>query len=248
MYKLATTPLPLSGIFRSGWDLFKSSFWYVFIWFLIIAILRVVPVIYQYVSYYHQDITGHLVFSWKGLVLFLIIVFIESFFVGIGFHSIYSIGKEQRIDLPKSLKVALNKWIPLYVAMLAYFVLINLGILLLLLPSIFLAVLFSMVPPAIVLEPLSIYESFRSSARLVWHHWWETFIVMLIPYSITYLATSMAKFTPWLGKWGYLGDIILLTIALPYFYSMILVQFNNLKTIEALPKPISPEQKVKARQ
>jgi hypothetical protein len=247
MYKLATAPLPISRIYKCGWDLFKSSFWYVFIWFLIIAILRAIPLIYQYVSYYQRDITGHLVFSWKGLVLFLVLIFIETFFIGVGFHSIYSIAKNQKIYLFKTLNVALKKWIPLYVAMLAYFVLVNLGILLLLLPSIFLAVLFSMVPPAILLEPLGIYDSFRSSARLVWHQWWQTFMVMLIPYSITYLATSLAKFTPWLGKWVYVGDIILLAIALPYFYAMVLVQFNNLKIIESLPKPISKEQKVRTR-
>jgi hypothetical protein len=234
MYKLATSPLTLSEIFKHSWKLYKSSLGPVFIWSLIIAIIHVLPFTFQVVNFYQRDITGHLVFSWLGLFLFLVFLFIQIFFLIILFYSIYSIAKEQKVDFPTLLKVTRRETINLYLAMVIYFIILYISIVLLILPAIFFAILFSMLLPLIVIEHHSVYNSFIRSAQMVWKHWWQTFFALVIPYSITYLVRSLVKFTPWLGKWMFLVDVILLLFLMPYFYSVLLVQFNNLKIIKAL--------------
>ena len=118
----------------------------------------------------------------------------------------------------------------LFLALLVYFIIINIGFFSFLLPGLFVAVLFSMFFPFIVIDRLSIYASFERSMRIVWGHWWQTFLVLTIPYAVIFFVRRLTKLTTWLGEWIIAGDIILLSFLMPYFFCVLLIQFNNLKS------------------
>jgi hypothetical protein len=246
MYKFESAPLTISGVLKDGWELYKVSLLYVLPLTFIIAIMHVIPFLFNIVGFYHVFTNGRMVFSLWALILYLVILFVEAFFIALLFYIMHSLATEQKTDFPGALKCAVIRLIPLYIALLIYFIFINIGMFLLLLPAIFAAIILSMFLPLIIIERKSIYNSFDSSVRLVWGHWWQTFFILVIPSLVSYLGRNLSQFSAWgmHGHWLLIVDVIILTLIVPYFYAILLVQYNNLKVIKALPKPISEQPRI----
>ncbi|MBA2655141.1 MAG: hypothetical protein H0U71_08775 [Gammaproteobacteria bacterium] len=239
MYKLETDPLTTAGILKNSWSLYTTSLKYILVWSFIVSIVHIIPTLFGFVGFFYQDFSGHLEFSWWALLLFIVLLTVEAFFVAILFYNIYTIATEQKVNYKLSISTALTCLIPLYVAMVLYFVFVNVGMFLFILPAVFISISLVMFLPFIVIDRLNVYKAFEASARLVWGNWWQTFIVLVIPYAISYFLRSLFKITPWGGEWLLFIEAIILTISMPYFYSALLIQYNNLKIIKSLPEPMA---------
>ncbi len=246
MYRLNPAPLTILGILKNAWELYKTSLKYVLPWTFIISLIHVIPYSFNFVGFYQRKTVNHIEFSMLALLLFVVLLFFEAFFVSFVFYSMYSLATEQKANFFQSLRLASSRFIYLYLAMLIYHLSVNVGILLFLLPGVFLAIIFSMFSLYILIERESIYNSFEHSVKLVWGYWWQTFFVFLVPYLFAYLAIYVIKFVSLstYGKWYLAGSIITLTFLLPYFYAELLVQYNNLKIIKSFPRPISKTSRI----
>jgi hypothetical protein len=240
MYKLKNVPLTISGILKDAWALYKPSFIPLLPSAIIISIIHIVPFLYGFVGFYEVSAKGHLVFSWLALMIYVGLLIVEAYFVGVLLYTAQLIATEQKLNHKVIFGYAKSQIFTLYFALLLYFLAINIGVFLLILPGIFIAILFSMFLPFIIIERQGIFPSFESSARLVWGYWWQTFFVIVIPYLLSYLLRNFVRFTPWTSQvWLLLIDAFILSLFIPYFYAILLVQFHNLKLIKSLPSPTS---------
>ncbi len=247
MYKLKNVPLTISGILKDAWELYKPSLLPLLPWAIIISIIHIVPFLYGFVGFYEVNAKGHLVFSWLALLVYVGLLIVEAYFVSVLLYTGQLIATEQKVNYKIVFGYAKSKIFTLYFSMLLYFLAINIGVFLLILPGIFMAILFSMFLPFIVIERQGIFQSFESSARLVWGFWWQTFFVIIIPYILSYLLRNFIRFTPWADQiWLLLIDAFILSFFIPYFYAILLVQFHNLKFIKSLPSPTSDQHRLQS--
>lgn len=240
MYKLKNVPLTISGILKDAGSLYKSSFLRLLPSAVIISIIHIVPFLYGFVGFYEINDKGRLVFSWFALLIYVGLLIVEAYFVGVLLYLAQLIATEQKVNYKVIFGYAKSQIFTLYFAMLLYFLAINIGVFLLVLPGIFLTILFSMFLPFIIIERQGVVQSFESSARLVWGYWWQTLFVIAIPFILSYLLRNFVRFTPWTNQiWLLVIDAFILSFFIPYFYSVLLVQFHNLKLIKSLPSPTS---------
>lgn len=247
MYKFKNVPLTISEILKEGWELYKPSIKPVLFWSFIIAIIHIIPFYLGYIGFYEIKANGGLSFSWTAVLVIGLLLFVESFFTTALFYPIYLIATGQKVTFKSVLDTARSLIFPIYFALLLYFLAVNIGVFLLILPAVFIGILFSMILPFIICERQSVIPAFRSSAKLVWGHWWQTFFALVIPYGGSYLIRNFARFTPWADhRWLLLGDALLLTFFMPYFYTVLLVQYHNLKYIKSLPSAISDRHRLQS--
>jgi hypothetical protein len=93
----------------------------------------------------------------------------------------------ERTDAATSLRYGLSRLIPLVVAYIAMSVCIGIGLILILIPGIFLAVKWSMTFPAIVAERAGPFAAMRRSWQLTRGHWWRTFGTLLVVVLISFV-------------------------------------------------------------
>lgn len=247
MYKLKNVPLTISGILKDAWELYKPSFKFTLPWSIMIAIIHVIPFLYGFVGFYQVNTKGSLSFSWWALLIYVILLIAESFFLAVMFYIMHLIATEQKINYKIVFEVAKSQIFNLYFAMLIYFLAVSFGIFLLVLPGVFAAILFAMFLPFIIVDRQTVIQSFASSARLVWGYWWQSFFVLAVPYIISYLIRNFIRFTPWAGyDWLTMGDAIILAVFVPYFYGILMVQFHNLKIIKSLPAPVGRSERMQS--
>lgn len=235
MYKFETTPLTLSGIFKESWAFFRASIASVVLWSFLISVVHILPNLFGFFGFYHQNCSGHLVFSWWGLLFYVVLLTAVSYFLAVLLYIMYSIATEQKVNYRIVFNQAAGQFVNVYFAILIYFIIGVVGLFLLILPAVFLCVLFSMFLFYILYERDSIYYAYEKSAKLIWGHWWQTFFVIAIPYSIGFLVRILGKVFNLHTDWTLLADLIVQTLVLPYFYAALLIQFNNLKVIKSLP-------------
>ncbi len=144
MYRLGTSPLMVSGVFKHGWRLYKSSLPYVLVWSLILALIHEIPDYFKIYGIF-LDLSGHLVFSWVGVMVLLVLMIAEAFFLAVMFYSMFSLAKIQKIDLIGAFVCGEKHLWQLYLTLVIYAVLVHIGVILLLIPALFVGVLFAMI-------------------------------------------------------------------------------------------------------
>jgi hypothetical protein len=95
----------------------------------------------------------------------------------------------ERADAGTSLRYGLSRLLPLVVAYFAMSICVGIGLVLLLVPGIFLAVKWSMTFPAIVAERAGPFAALRRSWELTRGHWWRTFGTLLVVVLISFVLS-----------------------------------------------------------
>lgn len=237
MFKFQTQPILLRDILKDGWTLYNESIKYTWFWSFIISLLYVIPAALGYVGVYHIDRYKTLHFSWPGFFIFFIFLLISTYFIILLLHTIYLLGTQQKTDLKASFALAFRMLPHLYGGNLIYYIIIVLGTILFLFPAVFLWILFIMFMPLMLFEGQGLVESYVTSAKMVWGNWWQTFVALFIPSSITYVLRNLLRLPGWDSSVVFAIDVVVMTIVMPYFYTVLLVQYNNLKIRYLEPKP-----------
>lgn len=236
MFKYQTQPILLRDILRDGWKLYNDSIKYLWIWSFLIALCYIIPTALGYIGIYHIDRFKNFHFSWPGLVIFFVSLFISTYFIIVVLNIINTIATEQKPNFVKSLGFGLSTLPILYLGNIIYYLLIVMGTILFLFPAVFLWILLVMFIPLILFERLGLIDSYVTSAKMVWGSWWQTFIALLIPAAITYLLRNLLRIPGWDVSIVFAIDAIVMTLVMPYFYTVLMVQYNNLKMRYVLPR------------
>ncbi len=114
------------------------------------------------------------IFTLLGLIISIILS-------GTVMYFIYRYLKDGTLDLSGSFQRGMNKSLSVLLGSIAYSAMVGVGCVLLILPGIYLAVIFAFFLYGIVSEEYSVVDSFKYSARLVQGRWWPVFGSMLVP-------------------------------------------------------------------
>lgn len=224
-----TQPQTISRVLLNSWKLYKLSFKNVWFWSLIVSVVSSIHRMMGYVGIYVLDSENKFYFSWEALVSLAIALFIGSFFVPLILSQINMIATLNESDLKTSIYIVIKKFFPIYAAIIIYNILFFLGVYLYLLPAIFIWILFVMFVPLILFDNVSFVQAFIRSAKMVWGNWWQTFFVFLVPMCLLYLLRDSLHFILKDSIFFAVFDLVILTFVTPYLYSVMLIQFNNLK-------------------
>lgn len=113
-----------------------------------------------------------------------------------------------------------------------------LGFMVLFFPGVFLSILLMFCMPLVVVDNCGWMGAIKKSCQLVWGHWWATFLVVLIPMLISIflmaVITVIAQNNQLLLT---VMNVVVMSFFTPFFYAVLLVQFNNLK-LQWAAKPV----------
>ena len=157
--------------------------------------------------------------------------------------------ERRSVDLSETLSFTLNRLLSLLGAGIVTGILIVVGLICLVVPGIILAIMFSLVVPAIIIERMGALDSLSRSRRLVGGRWLKTFGLLLVILVINIVASlvfgaisRVFGSLDWIVS-GILGALVspILPIATTlYYYSMIAREQPPPPTRTPPPTPPTP--------
>ena len=169
-------------------------------------------------------------FNVARVILSVVVGLITAFLTSSLLHHIYNIGNEQSISLKDSMFFVATKYITLAVSMLIVFVLSMLGIILIILPGIFILVSFVLVQPLVLFEAQGVMGALKGSFKLVWGNWWRTSFVVLPLVAIDFWLDVVMYSTTTNSLWYLaIGRVLFYILLCPLGNICVLMMFNDLK-------------------
>ncbi len=172
-------------------------------------------------------------FGFMVVTFFLVVLvswIVETIVGGMAVKVASDILESRSIDLSEAFDFTVGRLLSLLGAGIITGILIVIGLICLIVPGIILAIMFSLVVPAIVIERAGALESLSRSRRLVGGRWLKTFGLLLVIYLIVFVAglifggiSSVFGPADWIVS-SALGALVspLLPIAVTlYYYSMV---------------------------
>lgn len=230
----STQPLTIKEIWRASLHLYSKSL--AKTWYLgtIVGIIITLSLIANMI-YLDKDLTFKTAILSISLVITLVVVYLTALMLLL----IYNIGKNQNRSLVELMTFVNVHYLKVAMAALVVFVIYSLGMFALVLPGIFVFVLFTMVQPLILFDDQGVIGALKGSCRLVWGNWWRTFAVVFPLILINYWMSFAVQYAVTQHNWYIAGSNILLTVIFyPLFYTCILVIFNDLKIRQATSKVV----------
>ena len=236
-----TRELSISEIITTTFSLYSEKFTQYFIPFIIAGaitgILRmVIDAFIATPATLSTTATAQEVFTWLAATLALAIVtgiigwIISEITQGIGVKFTADTLEKGQASLMTSFNFTMSKLLSLLAVSIITGVLIVIGFIALVIPGIILAIIFSLVVPAIIIENTGTLESLSRSRLLVSHRWLKTFGLLLLLYIIVGIVSALVGVisTPF-GIAAILVSSILAALIQPilpialtlYYYSMI---------------------------
>jgi len=245
MFTYAQQPQSIQKIIVDTFRLYKTCFtrlWYWSLLFLLIPSLITIPTPQEIQTFS----VGMSVLWFAGAMIgFFTAVFGECFL----FNRMHNIATQTDSSIRTSLQIAIKKVWPVIggiILLMLIFLLTALfcGVLgnfiggagmymLLFIVSVFFLISLAFFIPLILFQNLSVLASFKGSFQLIRGHWWRTFLIFFIIFILFFIAFAIISFiiNPLadLRLVSILGGLIMNTFLAPFFYAVILIQFNDLK-------------------
>jgi hypothetical protein len=227
---------PLSGVFGEAWELYKAHWRHFFsIAFIVFVVLAAVGIV----------LTALL--GWLGLLIGALISLAGTFWLQGALIQAVSDVRDGRADL--SVSETFSQVYPrlgtIIVAGLLLGLAIAVGLLLLIVPGLYLMTIWIAVIPAIVLENRGIGESLGRSRELVRGYGWNVFGVIVLTILILLgvgiaIGLILSPLAEWLGS--LIQQIVANTIVTPFVVAVWTLVYYRLKgREEAAPADAAPE-------
>ncbi len=174
---------------------------------------------------------------WAGIVLMMLG---SIYFWVVGYqraHNLHETG--QQAD---EFSTAWRCFFPVLAFLVLYGIAAALGMILLIIPGIFLSVLFILGDVQIALGRAGVISAFKESARLVWGNWWFTFGILLIigvivgiPYAIIDVGLDSLRYEGGMGEAIFAAGIsvLLFTVVYPLSVSLFYTLLRSLESRQA---------------
>jgi Uncharacterised protein family (UPF0259) len=204
MYTQSTGPRSIGGVLDDGVRLYRESFRHIWPLLIVNAILAVAPSLIlglnrvpgslqQAQAFYQTMLSpGY----WIG---FLILILANLVLYGALLGSIDSVAKGGRMALGEALQLGLSRLARVFGGSILFGFAVAIGLLLFIVPGIYLMGIFQLVFVAIVLENARVGEAFGISRRLIKGHWWRAvtivsvaIVILLVLSFLGTLVTALA--------------------------------------------------------
>ena len=207
--------LPFDEVIKISFHLYQAKFVDFFLPFLIPALLNgIVNAVVSIAEFLPADPNSFATNPFDLIARFLPPLILSGV-IGYILHTIASgiavkyssdILEKGGAGLGESFNSALSRLVPLLGAGIASVFLLVLGFLCFIVPGIILAIMFSLIAPAIIIEGASALGSLGRSRRLVSKRWGKTFAVLALILIIQGIVTSIANAVS--GPFGIVSSII----------------------------------------
>jgi len=243
MFTSSTQPQSIFAVLGNSCRLYKTTFLKLLPFSFIYAALITIPELF-----FHLDLqvtAAHRTQQALNAGLFLVFLIIQlltlwmtAIMIRIGGCEMGSIPDCQGNYMGYSAR----KFLIYFITSMIFLFMALIGTIFLLLPGIFLYILFMFYFAAIMLDNYDVIGSLKLSAQLVWGNWWRTFIIALIAFIIVALVfiffeavidlpvIFLTRFPP--GEVGILSHVvglILMAIFTPWLVTVMLCQYHDLK-------------------
>ncbi len=257
MFKFADSKLNIAEVWGAGFKLFKTTFGKVWFFTLIleVIIVAIVTLIIKkfaglFILFRLTSDAAHVPTGlvWAVLGVFMIIGLVTLLFKSTILDRIATVVLTSDVSISKSIVHVLSKYLILLFSMVIMFFVIfaamlvlaglpallgpvaaNVGANIWMLFTIFISFAFMFNIPLILFDNKGAMGSLGDSFKLVAGNWWRNFIVFFVPALILTMCQLVLMFI----IRNIIADCIIMGIAfiftVPYFQSLILVQFNDLK-------------------
>jgi hypothetical protein len=246
MYTQSTGPRSIGGVLDDGVRLYRESFRQIWPLLIVNAILAVAP---SLVLGLNRTVPGSLqqaqafyqtMLSPSYWIGFLILILANLVIYGALLGSIDSVAKGGGMALGEALQLGLSRLARLFGAAILFGLAAAIGILLFIIPGIYLIGIFQLVFVAIVLENARIGAAFGISRRLIKGHWWRSvtivsvaIIILLVLSFLGTLVTALAAvLRPSVGTVliaNQVVSLVLNVIIVGWMPSVLLAMFYDLK-------------------
>ena len=252
--------LSLGEILSLTFNLYRSKFLQFFLPFLIVGIIMALS-IYAITSSFpiptppSATASYEELFAWfftflsrvvvTGILLGLVLWIVGATTTGVVIKNASDQIEKGTSNLGVSFNFAISKLPSLLVAQFAAGILIAIGMLLFIVPGIIIAIMFSLVIPAIIIEQKGAFESLGRSKKLVGKRWLKTFALLLILIIIVLIVSGVANvlITPFSTIHPIINPLITYTISAfvsPIYPIAMTYLYYAMVAREILPSPPPP--------
>lgn len=183
MFALASRPQSIGKTLDSGFKLFFAGFGKVFVLALVAAFVANLPSILLGTKADMTDAQALPAVAWKLLGLVLLAMIVATALNTAILRRLAVLGNGGAADdsLGQSIALGFKYLVPVFVGFILYGLAVGAGMILLIIPGLFLLVSLYLFWPAIVMEGKGPIEALKRSHHLVRGNWWRTLTVMSIP-------------------------------------------------------------------
>ena len=183
MFALATRPQSIGKTLDSGFKLFFAGFGKVIVLALVATLVANLPSLLLGTKAGEIDPEALRALGGKVLGLFLVVIIVATALNTAILRRLAVLGNGDAADdsMGKSIAIGFKYLVPVFAGIILYGVAVGAGMILLIIPGIFLLVSLYLFWPAIVVEGKGPIEALKRSHHLVRGNWWRTLTVMSIP-------------------------------------------------------------------
>ncbi|HLG38231.1 MAG TPA: hypothetical protein VI461_01140 [Chitinophagaceae bacterium] len=230
MFSYSTRVEKVSEVWSDSFKVYKEHFTKIV---GLVFVANLISAVLQYFMPIDETSKGFATYGSGPLpvVLTLITLLIAVYFLAAIFHRYQGLVLGQNPSFTVSLQFALKRYFVYLGAMIIATILMGVGFIILVIPGIFLAFLLAFTMPSVILDDKNVFSSIDYSSKLVWGNWWRNFVVLFIPgliLAVVNIALALL-FTPNHMVVFLILNLILMSIAAPWIYAVLLVQYNDLK-------------------
>ena len=187
MYSQPAGPRSIGGVIDDAARLYRDSFRYILPLLIANAILAAVPGLILGLNQAAAATPAeqgravlHLITSPSFWIAFLVVLLANLLMYGALIGSLDSVARGGRMALGEALQLGLSRLARVIGASFLFSLAVTAGIILFVIPGIYLMGIFQLIFVAIILEDSSVIGAFGISRRLIKGHWWRSAMILTV--------------------------------------------------------------------
>lgn len=244
MYELAKHPADIGRLIDSGIKLFRHSFSSVFLIALAANFLIFIPEVIGRLFGGSNDVMPYtiipLLFGVLGILVMLVYLSLYAALI----LKTWTLANQQQVPVQELITKGFSLLLPIVIGSILFFLACLLGMILLIIPGIYLSVALCFYYFAIVIDAKEPIEALKYSYRIIKGYWWRTLFIMLIPAMIAMILYFIVAFVGGILAFILTGfategqgfEIVIQMVTTvaqacftPLYVSMLLVVYHDLK-------------------
>ncbi|MDF1655907.1 MAG: hypothetical protein P1U34_12435 [Coxiellaceae bacterium] len=174
---------------------------------------------------------------WLVIIAMIISVFVVCYAAIIIMHQMMSVGRGEPVPLSTSIAYAHPRVLGLTMAMVVIYFLTAIGMVMFVIPGLFVITVTSMVMPLVIFKQVKPFAAIKASFELVWGNVLRTFGVIITPNALIFVILTFGKLMHLPELLLSILEVIVMFILGPWVYAAALVMYNELMLLHYAKKP-----------
>ncbi|MDF1796233.1 MAG: hypothetical protein P1U63_06835 [Coxiellaceae bacterium] len=173
---------------------------------------------------------------WAVLLAIVVSIFVVCYSSIIIMHQMMSVGRDEPVPLSSSIAYAHPRVLGLTMAIVVVYFLTAVGMVLFVIPGLFVMTVTSMVMPLVIFKQVKPFTAIKASFELVWGNVMRTFGVIIAPNVLIFVILTMAKLLHLPEMMLSILEVLVMFLLGPWVYAAVLVMYNELMLLHYAKK------------